>query len=103
MSTSNPSEVKKLVLLLGFASRKLGEDGRQLPAPSDRCTPDELRAQSFKNKMLHRDTRVMTVNKGKQPDNPFHFEAEFKTKRWVRRFNKMLQSKFPEVTLTLTP
>jgi hypothetical protein len=86
----------KIILLLGFTTRKMARVGLKLPADADRCTTDELRVASLQC-LLNKDTQVMTVNKEhKHPANTFHFAADFNTPRWIGRFKRHLKKLFPE-------
>ena len=87
------SQVKKLILLLGFSCRNL--EGVGFPTDFDSCTSDELRVKSLQL-MTHRDTRAMTINKkDNYPDNPYHFAANFNTPRFVDRLKTKLKQQFP--------
>ena len=95
-TANTEKKVQKLVLLLGFNTRNMDLDGViGLPGPVHTCTSDELRVASLESR-LPQDTRVLTINKQHNQDNPYHFAANFNSTRWVGRFQRELQKTFAD-------
>ena len=86
MHSAQVHDVPKFVLIIGCRTRDvLGEDGMH---PKEGCelTSDEVRVVAM-NKILAGRARVITLNKKSDEGNKFHFGADTRTTKWVKRMN----------------
>ena len=86
MSSTQVSDPRNLVLIIGCRTRDvLGEDGMH-PEEGCRLTSDEVRVVEMNKLLKSRHARVITLNKHSVAESKFHFGANTRTVKWVKRF-----------------